>query len=90
MVHIDTNTDMIRANTEIVANAANTIRILSNTSGIRMIGPYEEFNGASMYQFLIEQGHALDTKDNVDEYTQGLAKQKMVDYSTKLKNYSKF
>ena len=55
-----------------------------------MIGPYEEFNGASMYQFLIEQGHALDTKDNVDEYTQGLAKQKMVDYSTKLKNYSKF
>jgi hypothetical protein len=83
---ISGNSNMIRANTEILAEAANVLANLGNTIGIMTRNSYDTLYGVTTYQYLIEQGRALDTTDVVDERTQELAKDKINEYKPKLRD----
>lgn len=74
----------ITSNTGIIANSANVLSNLANSIGIMTRNSYDSLYAVTTYQYLIEQGNALDTTDVVDDDTQQLAKDKVTGYKSKI------
>lgn len=81
---INTSLSQITSNTEIIANSANVLSNLANSIGIMTRNSYDSLYAVTTYQYLIEQGNALDTTDVVDDDTQQLAKDKVTGYKSKI------
>jgi hypothetical protein len=63
------------------------LKELGETTGIRVIGPYDWLGLINVYRSLIEQGGILDTQGNVDPAKQSAAESLIASYVSKIQNF---